>query len=487
MAARKRFRLIDVILSVICVVFVAEAIAPAAAIGNAQFFWWMLLILTFLLPYGLVVCELGTAYSQDEGGLYDWVRRAYGDPWASRVAWWYWINFPLWMASLAVLFPSTLTAVTGGRLGALPSLLIELAFIWTVVFISFSRASDSIWIMNLAAIIKVGIALLVAGLGTYYALTNGLASDLSPGSFLPALEASSLTYLSIILFNFMGFEVIATYASDMESPRTQIPRAIITGGIAIAVIYMVSSFGIGAAIPASMLSLDSGIIDAVTIMVGGGSVLVAVVAVLFLTTLVGNMISWSFGVNYVAVCAAKDKNLPHVFSSVTSRSRMPRGVSIGNGVLASVMVALLPAAEHLGIGDFFWVLFSVGVVFLLMSYIPMFPAFLKLRGVDGETKRVYQVPGGRLTLLAAAWVPVVLILLAIVVTVMPLNGSEEEMAKLPMLLTVVVLMVLGEVVRVLAARGRTTPYPGMALGGAPTPREGLAVQEDAALAGGASV
>ena len=69
MAARKRFRLIDVILSVICVVFVAEAIAPAAAIGNAQFFWWMLLILTFLLPYGLVVCELGTAYSQDEGGL----------------------------------------------------------------------------------------------------------------------------------------------------------------------------------------------------------------------------------------------------------------------------------------------------------------------------------------------------------------------------------------------------------------------------------
>ena len=35
----KKFSFISVILSVICVVFVAEAAAPAAAIGNQQFFW----------------------------------------------------------------------------------------------------------------------------------------------------------------------------------------------------------------------------------------------------------------------------------------------------------------------------------------------------------------------------------------------------------------------------------------------------------------
>ena len=72
--ANKKFRLIDAILSVITVVFVAEAAAPAAAIGNSQFFWWIFLIIAFLLPYGLVVSELGTTYD-DEGGLYDWVRR----------------------------------------------------------------------------------------------------------------------------------------------------------------------------------------------------------------------------------------------------------------------------------------------------------------------------------------------------------------------------------------------------------------------------
>ncbi|MCG5014951.1 amino acid permease, partial [Collinsella aerofaciens] len=117
---------------VICVVFVAEAAAPAAAIGNQQFFWWIFLIITFLLPYGMVVAELGTTYDSD-GGLYDWIREAFGDRWGSRVAWYYWINFPLWMASLAFLFPETISMITGMEIGLVPSLIIELAFIWIVV------------------------------------------------------------------------------------------------------------------------------------------------------------------------------------------------------------------------------------------------------------------------------------------------------------------------------------------------------------------
>ena len=93
-AKPKRFRMADAILSVICIVFVCEAAAPAAAIGNAQFFWWIFLMVAFLLPYGMIVSELGSTYD-DEGGLFDWVRRAFGDAWGARVSWYYWINYPL--------------------------------------------------------------------------------------------------------------------------------------------------------------------------------------------------------------------------------------------------------------------------------------------------------------------------------------------------------------------------------------------------------
>lgn len=73
---KRKFKLRDAILSVICVVFVAEAAAPVASIGNSQFFWWIFMIIAFLLPYGLIASELGTTYEGD-GGLYDWVNKAY--------------------------------------------------------------------------------------------------------------------------------------------------------------------------------------------------------------------------------------------------------------------------------------------------------------------------------------------------------------------------------------------------------------------------
>ena len=271
MAKNKKFRLVDAILSVITVVFVAEAAAPAAAIGNSQFFWWIFLIIAFLLPYGLVVSELGTTYD-DEGGLYDWVRRAFGDKWGSRVSWYYWINFPLWMASLAFLFPETIALMTGFELDLIPTLAIELAFVWIVVFMSFSKVSDSAWILNGGAVLKVLIAVSVGGLGIWYAVNNGFASDMSPATFMPDLtNTNALTYLSIILFNFMGFEVICTFAGAMKNPSKDIPKAIVLGGLAIGAIYLFCSFGIGAAIPADQIDPDFGMIYAVMTMVGEAS------------------------------------------------------------------------------------------------------------------------------------------------------------------------------------------------------------------------
>ena len=109
----KKFHLASVILSVICVVFVVEAAAPVASIGNSQYFWWIFMMLLFLLPYGMIAAELGTTYVGD-GGLYDWVNTAYPTTkWGARVAWYYWINFPLWMASLAVICPRLLGTMFG--------------------------------------------------------------------------------------------------------------------------------------------------------------------------------------------------------------------------------------------------------------------------------------------------------------------------------------------------------------------------------------
>ena len=456
--SQKKFSLIEVILSVICVVFTIEAAAPASAMGNQQFFWWIFLIITFLLPYGLVVAELGTAFDS-EGGLYDWVREGLGDKWGARCSWCYWVNFPLWVASLACMFPSIIASVWGIELSLFFKLVIEFAFVWGVTVMAMHPVAESDWIMNGGAIVKVLITLVVGGVGVWFACKHGFANDMSVMTFLPDLgNADSLTYLSIILFNFMGFEVVATFASTMKNPSRDIPKAVIAGGIAIAAIYIVCGIGIGAAVPVDQLSLDSGIVDAVAAMVGTSSPLTAVVGVAFLVTLFANMICWSFGVNSVASYAARHGNMPKPFALVSKKTGMPNGAAFINGVLASgILLLQIPLGED---SDVFWVFFSMNVVFLLMSYIPMFPAFWRLRKYD-RRPRVFRAPFEGKLLAVVLAIPVVEIVLSIVATIVPFNGSSTEIAKLPMLAGVIILSVLGEVIRIVMHRGKTPGYPGV--------------------------
>ena len=452
---KNQFRLADVILSVICVVFVAEAAAPVASIGNSQYFWWIFMILAFLLPYGLIAAELGTAYAGD-GGLYDWIHAAYPNgKWAARASWYYWINFPLWMASLAVMCPELITFITGRSLGTFGSLVVELLFIWIVTLIACYPVCDSIIILNVSAVIKIVLALLVGGLGVWYISRYGFVNDMSARTFLPSFDLNSLSYISVIIFNFLGFEVVGTYANNMSDPKKQIPQSIVTGGIVIAAIYLFSAFGIGAAVDVREISVDSGLIDAVSLILGGsGGVLVGVVALLFLVTLFGNMISWSMGVNSTAALAADHNDMPRVFAKRWAKNDMPVGAAVTSGVVASCVCVLGVLIEMASPdSSLFWSFFALNLVMLLLSYLPVFPAFLKLRREDAKTPRPFRVPGSDTALKWIAYVPMVLIVISIIFTAVPLSFDAETLASfLPITIGSILSVAIGEVL--IALRGK---------------------------------
>ena len=453
---KNQFRLADVILSVICVVFVAEAAAPVASIGNSQYFWWIFMILAFLLPYGLIAAELGTAYAGD-GGLYDWIHAAYPQgKWAARASWYYWINFPLWMASLAVMCPELLRDITGRQMGTIASLAVQLLFIWIVTLIACYPVCDSIVILNVSAVIKILLALLVGGLGVWYISRYGFVNDMSARTFLPSFDLTSLSYISVIIFNFLGFEVVCTFAGSMSEPKKQIPQSIVTGGIVIAAIYLFSAFGIGAAVDVREISVDSGLIDAVSLILGAdGGVLVGVVALLFLVTLFGNMISWSMGVNSTAALAADHNDMPRIFAKRWAKNNMPVGSAVASGVVASGVCILGVLIETVTPdSSLFWSFFALNLVMLLLSYLPVFPAFLKLRRVDAKTPRPFRVPGSDAALRCIAYVPMALIIISIIFTAVPLSFDEETLKSfLPITIGTILSAAIGEVL--IALRGKT--------------------------------
>lgn len=444
----KKFNLTSAILSVICVVFVAEAAAPVASLGNSQYFWWLFMIIAFLVPYGLISSELGTTYPGD-GGLYDWVHKAYPHTkWGARAAWWYWLNFPLWMASLAVMCPELIGLALGVEIGLVPSLLIQLAFIWIVTFIAFYPVCDNIFILNICAVIKVALALLVGFLGIYYVLRNGFVNPMTAGSFLPSFDLGSLTFISVIVFNMLGFEIVCTYSEDMQNPEKQIPQAIIIGGLVIAAIYLFSGFGIGAAIPTAEISADSGLLDAIMLMTGKtGGIFIAAVSLLLLVTFFGNMISWSMGVNSTAAYAAENGDMPSVFTLRRGKNDMPVGAALMNGFVATAVVILgVIMTVAMPDSDLFWSFFALNLVLFLMSYLPIFPAFLKLRRTDPGTPRPYRVPGGPGLLKVMAYVPLALILISILFTGIPLSFDRDTLAyTLPITIGAAAAIALGEI------------------------------------------
>lgn len=448
----KKFRLFDAVLAAVCIVLVVESAAPAAAIGNSQFFWWIFILIGFFLPYGLISAELGTTY-EDEGGIYDWVKKAYGNKWGSRIAWYYFINFPLWMGSLAVLFTDVITQISGYEMDTVTAIAIQLLFIWGVVFISGFKVSDSKWILNIAAIFKALIMISIGGLGIYVAATRGVANEFTPMSFVPSLNAHSLSNLSVILFNFLGFEVVTTFASQMKDPGKEIPKAIILGGIFIAAFYLLAAFGIGVAIPSNELSASSGLIESFILLTGqSGGALIVLFGVMFLYTLVANLISWSLGVNYVTMYAANQGSLPK-FLGISGKNGMPMGANIGNGIVATLMVVAAPLIPS---QDIFWSFFALNMVMLLVSYVVIFPAFLKLRRIDPNAKRPFFVKGSKNQLLLMSYIPMVLLIISIVFSIFPLDASPEEMtSKLPILAGTVISILIGEVIAMRSAENTT--------------------------------
>ena len=452
MKSKKKFRLFDAILATVCITLVAESVMPTAAIGNSQYFWWLFLIIAFCIPYGMISAELGTTY-QSEGGMYDWVKRAFGPKWAARVAWNYWINFPLWIASLAVAVTDVLMGIFDIELSLMWLLILQLGYTWLVSILGTQRIGESKWIVNIGTFFKIAFMVGLGLLGVYVFVKTGQSANPveSVVDLLPSLDLAGLSFLSVIIFNFLGFEVVATFAEDMQNPKKEIPKALIIGGGLMALFYILPATGINIAMSLEQAEA-SGITESFAILLGNLGVnadiiriIVIAVGLMFIYTMVANIVSWSFGVNSVAKYSADDGGLPKVFGK-TNKQGVPYMASILNGIVASVIIiaGIVLGEVSETASNLFWTFFSLSLVTLLISYVPLFLAFLRLRKTD-KTERVYKVPGKSGFIKLFAIVPFILLILGIVFTLFGDFSVEYITENLPLIIGVVVSMIIQEV------------------------------------------
>ena len=453
---KKKFKLMDAILGTVCLTLVCESVMPTAAIGNQQYFWWIFLLIAFCLPYGMITAELGTTYPS-EGGMYDWVKRAFGPKWAGRVAWNYWINFPLWIASLAVAVTDIIAGMFNVELNIFVLLIIQLAYVWLVTFLSTQRIGESKTVVNLGTAFKIILLLGIGLLGIYTVIKTGESANpiTGVGDLFPSFDLASWSFISIILFNFMGFEVVGTWTDDMENPKKDIPKALIFGGLLMAIFYVLPATGFNIALspdvvsnmdPENVVEVLTALFAAVGISAATAKLLIIIAGLMFIYTFVANIASWSFGVNEVAKYAALDGSMPKMFTPV-NKEGVPYQAAIINGVVASIIVigGILASLISEDFEAGFSLFFCLSWITLLISYAPMFLAFLKLRATDNKTKRVYKVPGNNLVITLATWIPFVILVLGILFTLFGDFTSEYIMDSIPLYAGVILSFVCQEI------------------------------------------
>lgn len=388
----KRF---DMLLFTVCAILIVDQLAASAAIGTSSIFWWLLTLVLFFIPYGLITAELATSYPE-QGGIYAWVRRAYGARWGARTSWLYWVNVALWMPSVYLLFSGILAQILGIELALWTQIAVAIVLTWVTIWMDIASLSHGKWVPNLGAVLKAAIMLAIGGGGAWYAINHGLANDFSVAGITPKWT-DGLGFLPVIVYNFLGFELMSGASEEMENPRRDVMISIAVSGLLITFFYLLGTIGILVALPVDQIGLVEGLVDTLRVLFGDSGaarVFVSVLGAAALYTLYANMVTWTMGANRSIAEAAYRGDMPKIFGRMHARNQTPLGASIITGVVSTAVIVLYGLLASTA-EDLFWTLFKFSTIVFLLPYLLMFLAFVTLRRRREAQSGGFRLPGGQ--------------------------------------------------------------------------------------------
>lgn len=401
----KTLRMFDMALFSVAAILTLDQIAAQSGIGVQGLTWWILLAVFFFVPYGLITAELGSAWP-DEGGLYVWIREAMGRDAGSTMAWMYWVNVAYWAPSVFVILVGTIESAFNVDIPRIWEAVIVIVLIWLIVGLGILPMDRVKQLPNATAIIKAFCIIVIGVVGIAFAIKSGLANSFAAAEWAPSFGAN-WSFLPLIIYSFMGFELVSSAGGSMRNPKRDVPIAIGVAGALILFFYMFATFGILASLPLENLSLVSGIADALKLsfegLFGSATWFFYVVVILVIFTLIGNMITWSLGANHAMAATGNDGAMPKVFGHENRKYGSPDYAYLIMGVIATVVTVINYAA--FGNNEaIFWTIFALASIVFLVPYLLIFPSLLVLRRKFPDVERPYRIPGGAF----GAWVSVIL-------------------------------------------------------------------------------
>src|ERR1700690_1140610 len=378
-------------------------IATAATVGASAVVIWLIAWCAFYLPLALSVMELSSRYPQ-EGGMYVWTQRAFGEFPGFMTGWTYWAsNLPyypavLYFAASNALYigPASWRSLANNKTYFLLFALLGLAL---GTFLNVIGLSVGKWLHNLGAIgTWLPIAILFALAATAWH-RFGSATKFSAASMSPHMHFRDVLFMATIVFALGGSESASFLGDEVHDARKNLPRGLLAGGAFVTTGYILGTVAVLIALPASEINGLQGIMQAIAKsadrigVVGlGGIGIVSLAALLITVSNLGALGAWLAVSARLPFVAGLDRYLPPAFARIHPKWGTPYVALLVQAFCGVVFIVLSQAGTS--VYGAYEVLVSMGIISYFIPYLFVFASLIRLQR-EPAGPDIMRIPGGK--------------------------------------------------------------------------------------------
>ena len=410
--------------------WIAKSTASSFGLGLGAIPTWIVFTFIFFVPGALICAELASTYPRD-GGLYEWVKEAYGEEKGFLVSWLNWTAKIFWYTSfLTFLIVNLSYAIGRPELASNKMFVMSLSLIvfWLLSYISTRGMGFGKVFTNIGALGSAipAILLIIMALASVYIFGNHPASVYTVQTLTPKLNADSFAAISSVMFALSGAEITANFVTEMDNPKKDLPNAILIAACLVAGLYVLGSIAITLVLPASGITASQGILVALSTVaanLGIGSWFIKIVAIGISFSVFGTIILYIASPIKMLFGSVQQGIFSEKFTKVNEHNIPVKAVYLQATLVTVILLAinLLPSVDTI-----YNVLITMTALTALFPYVLLFTSYIKLRKTRPSEERPYELSSNNNISISIAYMVLIIVILGIVLSAAPVMPTLKE-------------------------------------------------------------
>jgi amino acid transporter len=392
-----KISLFSLVLLIVAAIDSIRTMPTTAYFGCSLVFFYLVSAAIFLIPVAFVSAEFSSRFP-DQGGIFHWIRHAFGNKFGLLAVWLQWINTMVWYPTMLLFIAGTATHLIHPSLADSKTFLLSTSLVtfWGLTLINLRGIRVSISINSFCGTVGTLIPMcFLILLGSWWLFSSQpIAISLSGKDFLPSFNfMDNGIALVTVMASFLGMELAGVHVGDIHNPERNFPKAI---GLSVFILLGTLVFGalaIAAVIPQQEIRFVDGVMQTFTTFLTAFNLpyLVPVFALLIIVGATGGSVNWILSPAKGLLQVAEQGFLPPFFLS-----RNKNGVSSRILVLQAIVVSVFCCIIHFvpNVNTYYWFLMALSTGLYMIMYCLLFLAALKLK----RPVRGYRIPRGMRTI-----------------------------------------------------------------------------------------